>query len=191
MYNTKYRTKKNFIVIFFFLFIFLLNISGKSKIIGIAERSILEILDKNVSLELQKIKIDLGIKKKIEKKFRQRFFKSWLYYWTIKNGHEITAFALLDNVYGKTSPITFITVFSKTGDIIGCRIVKYRESHGYEVKNKKWLENFKGKNASSLFKKDRDIDGISGATISSGSIIKGNGKLALLINYMIGKRNKS
>ena len=147
-------------------FIFFFYIEGKGGIKEKAEEKISEILSQDVELHFKKIDIDPKIKKKIEKSFKQRFYKSWLYSWEIKNNNQTIALALLDNVYGKSSPFTFVTVFDLKGNILGIRIVKYREPHGHEVKNKKWLANFIGKNSSSSFVKGQDIDGISGATIS-------------------------
>ncbi len=182
---TKKKISKNLLLSIIILTSFS-NIFGASQIKLKAREMIVEILRKDVNLIFKKIDIKPSLKRNIEKRFRQRFFKSWLYYWEIKEMNRTIAYALLDNVYGKSLPITFITVFNLNGSILGCRIIKYREPHGNEVKDKKWLGEFIGKSGDSLFKMGKDIDGISGATISSASLIKGNGKLAVLIGYLIG-----
>jgi len=49
------------------------------------------------------------------------------------------------------------------------RVVKYISEHGGEISSKKWLQQFEGYNGGDL-KYGSDIQAISGATLSAGSI---------------------
>ena len=42
----------------------------------------------------------------------------------------------MDNVIGKSMPITFIVVFNDTGEVKYSSLIKYREAYGGEVKIK-------------------------------------------------------
>lgn len=134
----------------------------------------------SIVFSMKKISLDKEVKAKIEPKVRQRFFKDFIYVWTIeiKKGEKV--YGLLDNVKGKSMPITFLVIFDSKGSILNSHIVKYREPYGGEISSPKWMNQFKGRNASSHFVVGNDIDGISGATISVYSMSAGIMKLSLL-----------
>jgi len=142
---------------------------------------------KNSSMEIVKYTIPKNVRMKIEKTVNQRFFRSTIVYWKIKRNNKLAAIAILDNVYGKTMPITFLVFFNLDGKILDSKVIKYRESHGGEISNKNWLVQFKNKDSKSSFDFGKDIDGISGATISAKSISKGIQKLSILAKIILDK----
>jgi len=135
-------------------------------------------------IELSSISLSAGIIESIEKKCKQKFYREQLNCYTIttESGDRFTA--LLDNVYGKSLPITFLVVFDEQGTIDNSFIVKYRETHGYGVKSKEWLKQFTGKNQKSGFTPGTDIQGVTGSTISVRSVSTGIKKLTLLYNFI-------
>lgn len=133
---------------------------------------------------MQKIEIPLQIKTEIEREIQQKFFDNFLYVWKIFRGDSLNAIAILDNVYGKALPITFLTAFNLEGEIIFTEIIKYREQYGGGVKDGGWLNQFKDKNSRSNYEVGKDIQGISGATISVNSITKGIRKSAAFFEKM-------
>ncbi len=86
-------------------------------------------------------------------------------------------YGLLDNVKGKSQPITFLTVIDTSGDVVDVNILIYRESHGGEVQNESFRKQFRGMNAKSKIEIGKDIKSISGATISSRSVANGVKKI--------------
>jgi Na+-translocating ferredoxin:NAD+ oxidoreductase RnfG subunit len=136
------------------------------------------------TLRFQKLLINPKQKKDIEIQVRQRFFKNFVYVWKINVGDSLKGYAVLDNVYGKSMPITFLVIFDTTGKIMTTEIIKYREAYGGQIANKNWLNQFTGMGKESAFKKGADIDAISGATISVNAITKGIKKLVLLFPYI-------
>ncbi len=146
-----------------------------------AEETIKNVFPGDVKYDLMKIDIPQRLKSQIEKKVQQRFFANELYIWKISKGPSITGYAVMDNVYGKSMPITFLVVFDREFRILNSSIIKYREPYGGGVANENWNDQFAGKDSSSSFKVGSEISGISGATISVNSVSKGIRKLALLI----------
>ncbi len=136
-------------------------------------------------IELTKYKISNKIKSNIERKVKQRFFKNYVFYWKILKDGKLNGVALLDNVYGKTMPITFLAIYNLEGNIVSVSIIKYREAHGGAVSNKSWLSQFNKKSFDSSFEFGKDIDGISGATISAKAVTKGIEKLTLLAKIIL------
>jgi len=120
-----------------------------------------------------------------QKKSGQRFFRPQLYRWNITKNDSLIAVAFVDNVMGKEQPITFLIIFSASGKIIQSEILKYRESIGGAVSSPRWLSQFKGKDSESGFALNKDIDGISGATISSESLARGMKKLSYLATFVL------
>ncbi len=133
------------------------------------------------SLFSRKIELEKAIKFPIEKEVKQRFYSSFVYAWTVTQNDSIEGYALLDNVKGKSMPITFIVLYNTDGSVVHSAVVKYREPIGGEVGRQSWLDQFLGKNSSSVYD---EIDAISGATISVNSVTRGIHKLTLLLNVI-------
>ena len=124
--------------------------------------------------------LDKQVKKKVENKVKQKFYRDKLYYWNITKGDSTMAYAFLDNVIGKSMPITFLVILNMNGNIINTNVIKYREAYGGEVGNIRWLKQFFNRNKNSSYNLGGNIDGISGATISVKSMSKGIQKITTL-----------
>lgn len=169
--------------IIFILLILLLNSDIKED----AENSIRSFFNKEIKLEFYKYDLPDSLKTRIERECRQRFLSNYIYVWKIFYNNKRIATAMMDNVLGKSLPITFIVIFDLDGKILDTEIIKYRESYGGAVQEKHWLNQFKGKDESSQFKVGKDVSSISGATISANSVTTGIKKLSIL--YSIIKNN--
>ncbi len=144
------------------------------------EMILTESFGKDVNFTFWKYDLSPNIKRKVENTVKQKFFKDWLYVCKISVKDTIIAFGFLDNVIGKSMPITFLVLLDAEGNIISTNIIKYREPYGVAVSNDNWNEQFSGKNSGSDFTVGESVNGISGATISVNSVTKGIRKIALL-----------
>lgn len=142
----------------------------------------------DVKFQVEKMNIPKEIKFEIEKTVKQKFYKNYAYVYKISRNDSILATAILDNVYGKVMPITFMVYFDKNGKILKSEVIKYREQYGGTITNPKWNKQFIGKDFQSDFIPSRGVDGISGATISVNSISRGIFKLTLLYNELFLKK---
>ena len=175
----KYKLSKVFIAATLTVFTF----SGKINPQEIKEEVreiITNTFNKDVQYVYEKYIIPDSLKTKVENTTQQKFFSESVYILKIFDEEILSGVALLDNVYGKEMPITFIVIFNDSGKIIRADIVKYREPYGGAVQNENWTAQFKKKESNSGFKVGNDIDGITGATISVKSVTKGIYKLSLL-----------
>jgi len=125
------------------------------------------------------------IRQKISAQTDQKFYAEHIYLWRICHRDSAVGLALLDNVYGKSQPITFLVILSKKGTIRKVAILRYREPYGGAVASQSWLDQFTGLSSSDKFNIDQEIDGISGATISVGSVTTGISKLTLLWEFYL------
>ena len=144
------------------------------------EEQLFNLYPENTDIRMHIIKLDKHMKKQVEIQVKQRFYRDKLYYWTISQSDTTITYAFLDNVIGKSMPITFMVILNIDGDIINANVIKYREAYGGEVGNKGWLRQFINLNNNSGYNIGKDIDGISGATISVKSMSKGIYKIAAL-----------
>ena len=143
----------------------------------------------SVSIKMNTLKLNAVVKSQLQNTARQAFYRDELYYWTISQNDSTLAHAFLDNVLGKSMPITFLVLFNTEGEIISSEVIKYREAYGGEVGNKNWLAQFTNSTDTSQFKVGKNIDGISGATISVNSLTKGIQKIAILFPLIKDKLN--
>jgi len=130
-------------------------------------------------------KIDKETTKSIQNTVRQKFFRKEVNCWHIINNDSTHYYAILDNVKGKSIPITFLTIFDQDKKVFNTSIIKYREAYGGEVASNNWLNQFSSYTHSSNYNVGDAISGISGATISVNSVSKGINKLSILIDYII------
>ena len=137
-------------------------------------------LGKDVEIISSKFNIPSIIKSKVTKEVRQHFYSEVVYIFKIFKKDSILGIGILDNVYGKSMPITFLVLYDIKGNILSTNVIKYREPYGSGVKTKNWNDQFKGRNSKSNYKIGEDIYSISGATISVRSLTKGIRKLTLL-----------
>ena len=138
----------------------------------------------DIQIDEFKFSISKKIKKEIQNKVKQKFYRNQIYYWTIKIDDKIH-YALMDNTIGKTMPITFLVIFNENQEVIHSSIIKYREAYGGEVAGESWLDQFTNYTDTSNYKVGKAISGISGASISVHSVSKGIKKLSILIHQIM------
>jgi Na+-translocating ferredoxin:NAD+ oxidoreductase RnfG subunit len=141
----------------------------------------------NCKLSLHKYPLPGDLKTQTENQVRQKFFSEYVYLWEICEQDSLKGFAILDNTYGKSLPITFLVIFSSDGGIRQVDIIRYREPYGGAIGSRNWLSQFTGKSGSDGFKVDKDIDLITGATISVNSVTRGVYKLTLMMEHIISE----
>jgi len=144
------------------------------------ETIIKESFGKDAIFTYRKYTLPPDIKRKIENTVQQKFYRDLLYIYKISVEDTVIAYGFLDNVIGKSMPITFFVLLDFEGNIISTDIIKYREPYGGAVSNENWNEQFTGKSSNSDFTVGTSVNGISGATISVNSVTKGIRKITFL-----------
>ena len=93
--------------------------------------------------------------------------------WTASAGDTTLGHFYVDEVLGKQLYITYGTAIAPDGAVLRVEILEYRETHGYEVRNSRWLAQFAGKDSTGKLELGRDIKNISGATLSCRHVTEG------------------
>ena len=99
---------------------------------------------------------------------------------------QIDGYAVILNEIGKHENITFIVGVSPKGKIIEVAVMEYRESRGGEVKEQRFLSQFRGKTSSDPVRVNQDIVNYTGATLSSYAISRGVRRALALIHSFYG-----
>jgi Na+-translocating ferredoxin:NAD+ oxidoreductase RnfG subunit len=108
--------------------------------------------------------------------------------WQAKHGDKALGYFVTDSVIGKFELINYAVGLNATGEITGVEILTYRESHGYEVRNKPWRAQFLGKSAKSALRVGDDINNISGATLSCTHLTDGIRRIAVMAQLALLQR---
>jgi len=98
--------------------------------------------------------------------------KDWLVYVGNPEGDR-SGYAIVDDEVGMHEPIDYAVQFSPKGVVERVEILVYREPFGDEVRHERFRNQFKGKKPTDPITPGKDIDIISGASISSKSIALG------------------
>lgn len=98
-------------------------------------------------------------------------------------GH-VDGYAIIDDEPGLHQPITFATRLSPRGTVERLEILVYREPRGDEVRDARFRKQFEGKSAQDPLRVNRDIDAVSGATVSSASMATGVRRAAILVEEL-------
>lgn len=89
--------------------------------------------------------------------------------WRVSTG----GWFIADEVVGKHEFIPFGLGLDATGAVKDVEILEYREAYGDQVRNPQWRAQFTGKRHGAALKLTKDIQNISGATLSSRHITDG------------------
>lgn len=115
------------------------------------------------------VKLTAAQRKSIEQQSRVRVLKDDQRVWRVSGG----GWFIVDEVIGKHEYITYALGLNADGSVRGIEIMEYRESYGGEIRNPKWRAQFVGKTKAAPLALDKDIQNISGATLSSRHVSDG------------------
>jgi Na+-translocating ferredoxin:NAD+ oxidoreductase RnfG subunit len=107
--------------------------------------------------------------------------------WRAVQGDKPLGYVITDAVIGKFELISYAVGLNPAGDIVDVEILSYRESHGYEVRNKPWRAQFTGKSAKAPLRIGEDINNISGATLSCTHLTDGIRRIAVMAQLALVK----
>jgi Na+-translocating ferredoxin:NAD+ oxidoreductase RnfG subunit len=95
-------------------------------------------------------------------------------------------YAVILSEIGKHEKITFIVGVSPKGKVTEVAVMEYRESRGGEVKEQRFLSQFRGKTSSDPIRINQDIVNYTGATLSSYAISRGVRRALALAHLVYG-----
>lgn len=97
------------------------------------------------------------------------------------SGGAPAGYAIIDEQLGQHEPITYAVLFDPAGRVQRVEIMVYREPYGDGVRSEGFRRQFVGRDAASPMRAGREIQFVSGSTISSRALAAGVRRDALLI----------
>jgi len=104
-----------------------------------------------------------------------------------KSDGKIIGYAVQDRVRGKFGVIKYMLALSPDGKVKDVVVLELKERRGRPVKDRRFLDQFLGKDIKNPIKLNKDIKGIAGATISSRSMSNGVRKMVYVFNEFYKK----
>lgn len=102
---------------------------------------------------------------------------AWRTAMAYKDG-KLLGYIVLDDVVGKFELISYVVGLLPDASVKQIEILNYRESHGAEIRNTNWRQQFVGKSASAGLRVGEGISNISGATLSCTHVTDGVRRIA-------------
>jgi Na+-translocating ferredoxin:NAD+ oxidoreductase RnfG subunit len=93
--------------------------------------------------------------------------------WAARVDQNVVGHVFIDEVVGRQDFITYAVGIDANGKLRPVEILEYRESHGGEIRNKRWLAQFNGRSTPQQLRFGTDIKNIAGATLSSEHVTAG------------------
>lgn len=102
----------------------------------------------------------------------------------VKREEELLGYAVIIEEIGKHRSITFIVGIRPDGKVQDVAVMVYREPYGGEVRYRRFLKQYKGRNLQASLLPSRDIRNIVGATLSVEAIGRGVKKALALVQVI-------
>lgn len=109
----------------------------------------------------------------IEKILRHDLDEGGFYLYRATRGEALVGHAVVVSQIGKVRPITHMVGVTPAGEVGTVAVMIYRESHGHEIANDRFMDQYRGKGLSDPIRIGRDIINIAGATLSGNAICRG------------------
>jgi Na+-translocating ferredoxin:NAD+ oxidoreductase RnfG subunit len=89
----------------------------------------------------------------------------------LRREQEVLGYLISTKAKGRFDLFDYSVIFSPSLEVEGIVVTEYRSTHGAGICNRRWLEQFRGYTGGEL-RLGKEIDMISGATLSAGSMVK-------------------
>ena len=126
--------------------------------------------------------LDDALRTKLERSSNLRFPDSTYAFFIAARDGQAEKYAIQMNEVGKTEPITFMVGMTPEGKVTDVVIMVFRENRGWEVKEKRFLNQFRGKTLRNSIRVDEDIINYTGATLSSKAVARGVKRALFLLD---------
>ncbi|VAW12340.1 hypothetical protein MNBD_BACTEROID05-756 [hydrothermal vent metagenome] len=167
----------------FIVFLIVLFCSAKfvdARYLISADKALKKIFKEADSFDLKEIILSedqiVDIEQKARVIFKDTHLKNIHFYIAKSSGQNI-GLVFEDTVMGKWGPIHYLVGVNLRGSVVQIIILDYDEIRGKPIAKRRFLKQYKNKSSQDPVKLRQDIDGVSGATISSRSLTNGIRKL--------------
>ncbi len=108
--------------------------------------------------------------------------------YAIKNSKGILGYVFSTSAKGRYDYFDYSIIYAKDLSVMAVLVTTYRSSHGAGICSKGWLKQFRGYQGEEI-SLGKDIDSISGATLSATSMVDNMKRCYLLMEEITGGLN--
>lgn len=94
-------------------------------------------------------------------------------------------FLLLNSAKGRYDYFDYFIITDTALTVLKVKILHYRSLYGGEIANKRWLKQFEGITPNDQLEYSKNIDALSGASISAPSLVNSIQKDMLILNNLV------
>jgi hypothetical protein len=127
----------------------------------------------------------------LREKIQQRLGKTKTSIWedayvtfTVKKADAVIGYAVIVDEIGKHRAITFVVGVGLDRKIKDAALMVYREAYGGEIRDRRFLQQYRGKQLNDPLLPFRDIHNISGATMSVEAVGRASKKALALVEII-------
>jgi Na+-translocating ferredoxin:NAD+ oxidoreductase RnfG subunit len=122
---------------------------------------------------LDTLRLDSAAAVAAKAKLRQPVAEKQVVFERILSGGKAMGYLYRARERGKVERMDFAVALDPAGKVSRVLLTAYRENIGGEVGSNRFMNQFKGKGAADPLQLNRDVDGISGASLSSRAVTLG------------------
>jgi len=149
------------------------------------------VFGKDVEVQRHLYPIAPALREQLQKASGLHFHEASVTVFEARKEGKLSGYAVVMNEVGKSEPITFMVGISTKHKVSDVVLMVFRESRGGEVRDPRFMRQFRGKSASSHLRLNDDILNYAGATLSSGAIARGVKKALVLVDALYSKEADS
>jgi len=113
------------------------------------------------------VRPDAAQRRSVERRLGRRLPRAEYTFYVAATGARVDGYALFDEERGQHELISLATFFDARGRVTDVEVVAFREPYGDGIRGRRFRRQFVGRNGQSGFRPGRDIDAVSGSTLSS------------------------
>jgi len=103
--------------------------------------------------------------------------------YALEHSEDLQGYVLSTSAKGRYDYFDYSIIYAMDLSVMGVLVTTYRSSHGAGICSKGWLKQFRGYQGEELFL-GKDVDSISGATISATSMVEDMKRCTLLMEEL-------
>lgn len=136
-------------------------------------------------VDFQRVQLSSRAREQIEHELGEKLEKNEYVFFVAHSGQDVDGYALFDREIGQHEYIDFAIFFDPGGRVSRVEVVAYREPYGDAIRSRRFRAQFVGKAVDSGFRPGKDIDVVSGATLSARAMAKAVQRATLLLHNTV------
>jgi len=135
-------------------------------------------------LKLRRVAVARADATALRERMGKRFSKREVSFYEALSNGRVAGYAYRSSERGKHGRIHYVVYLDLEGTVLSVEVVSSREVRGRAVARESFLAQYRGKSAADPVAVGRDINAISGATISSKALTRGVREAVVVWNYV-------